>query len=135
MVTKKRDDNAGSKRAAEFHDAMLGLPAYGDDSMFFMVRYVVTAKQRLRECDFDEFMASFIQINELWSEDKKPSPEQPETSEGPSDLESRYAKTKELKTQALEKVKDYPDLVRDFDRFTSNGRAVLRTFEALRKKQ
>lgn len=38
------DDNAGSRRAADFHDAMLQLPGYGDDSIFYIVRYISLVK-------------------------------------------------------------------------------------------
>jgi hypothetical protein len=38
------DDNAGSKRATDFHNAMLTLPGYGDDSMLYIVRYVSQVK-------------------------------------------------------------------------------------------
>lgn len=39
-----QDVEGGSKRAAEVSEAMLGMPGYADDSMFFVVRYAEKAK-------------------------------------------------------------------------------------------
>ena len=39
---------------------------------------------------------------------------------------SRYEKAQALKQKALDMVKDYPDLGRDFDKFTMSARAVHR---------
>lgn len=38
------EPDSGMKRAAEVTDAMLGVPGYADDSMFFTVRYGHRAK-------------------------------------------------------------------------------------------
>ncbi|KAH8729823.1 hypothetical protein BGZ61DRAFT_586316 [Ilyonectria robusta] len=121
-TNKSGEDAEGSKRAADFHNAMLGT-GYADDSMLYVVRYVNSVKQKLRECDADEFMRCFGELNRLWSET------QPEAPEGAA---SRYEKARELKQQALETIKDCPDLVRDFDRFTTNGRVLMRNMAALR---
>ncbi|KAH6880752.1 hypothetical protein B0T10DRAFT_463823 [Thelonectria olida] len=128
MVTKQPvDDNAGSKRATDFHNAMLGLPGYGDDSMMYILRYVVQVKQKLRQCDFEEFMKYFNQLGSLWPEANQEAAE-------PEGGNSRYERAQELKRLALGKIQDHPDLVRDFEQFASSGRAVTRTFGALEKK-
>lgn len=44
---QKDDENGGIKRAKEFGDAMLNIPGYADDSMFFIVRYIANAKVRV----------------------------------------------------------------------------------------
>ncbi|KAK7416726.1 hypothetical protein QQX98_005052 [Neonectria punicea] len=124
--SNKAGDGGGSQRAADFHNAMLDLPGYADDTMFFVVRYVNSVKQNLRECDHEEFMTCIHELNKLWSESQAAFPE------GGA---SRYERAQELKQQALEKVKDYPDLVRDFDRFTTNSRALMRTVGDMRPKK
>ncbi|KPM40206.1 hypothetical protein AK830_g6350 [Neonectria ditissima] len=121
--SNKAGEGGGSQRAADFHNAMLDLPGYADDSMFFVVRYLST--QKLRECDHDEFIKCFQELNKLWSEKQTAFPE---------GSASRYGRAQELKQQALEMIKDYPDLVRDFDRFTTNGRALMRTVGDMRSK-
>ncbi|CAM1502495.1 Fc.00g044790.m01.CDS01 [Cosmosporella sp. VM-42] len=115
-LNKNDDENGGVKRATEFHDAMLGVPGYADDSMFFVVRYVAQAKESLRECDFDEFMKTFGELERVCTEEANEA----------ADGVSRYEKAQALKQKALEVVKDCPDLVRDFDRFTMNARAASR---------
>lgn len=53
-MSKAPPPDAGSKRAAEVSEAMLGMPGYADDSMFFIVRYAerckVRAANRPRPC-------------------------------------------------------------------------------------
>ncbi len=46
LATMSQEPESGSKRAAEFNEAMLGVPGYADDSMFFLVRYGERAKVR-----------------------------------------------------------------------------------------
>lgn len=43
-VNKKDDEDSGMKRAAEFSDALREVPGYGDDSLFFIVRYITSLK-------------------------------------------------------------------------------------------
>jgi hypothetical protein len=73
-------------------------------------------------------MKYFNELNKVWPEARQESPE----LEGSN---SRYERAQELKQMALEKIQDYPDLVRDFETFASSGRAVSRTFGALEKKK
>lgn len=40
-------------------------------------------------------------------------------------VDERYAKIKELREHALDIIKDFPDLVRDFDRFSACSRAAI----------
>ncbi|KYK56541.1 hypothetical protein DCS_03541 [Drechmeria coniospora] len=47
-----REAEAGSKRASELSEAMLGVPGYADDSMFFVVRYGDKAKVSIVACLF-----------------------------------------------------------------------------------
>lgn len=42
-TNKSGEDAEGSKRAADFHNAMLGT-GYADDSMLYVVRYVNSVK-------------------------------------------------------------------------------------------
>ncbi|KAH7175355.1 hypothetical protein EDB81DRAFT_750905 [Dactylonectria macrodidyma] len=127
MVTpsKPSEENDGSKRAADFHNAMLTQPGYADDTMFFVVRFMNTVKQKLRECDAEEFFECYHQFNILWGESQE--------AEAPGGSASRYERQQELRSRALEKIKDYPDLVRDFDRFLTNGRAVIRILTSMRQ--
>jgi hypothetical protein len=39
-------------------------------------------------------------------------------------VEERYAQIQELRAHALEILKDFPDLVRDFDRFQASSKAA-----------
>lgn len=39
--------------------------------------------------------------------------------------EERYAQIKELRAHALDIIKDFPDLVRDFDRFHTCSKAAM----------
>ncbi|PNY25171.1 Uncharacterized protein TCAP_04895 [Tolypocladium capitatum] len=96
----------GSKRAAEVSEAMLGMPGYADDSMLFVVRYSEKAK-------------ACRPLPHLWVKSggggHTPQPGSPD---------ERYARSAELRAHALDIVKDFPDLLRDFDRFTAACQAV-----------
>ena len=39
-------DEPASKRAADFNKALLNMPGYADDSVFFMMRYFANAQVR-----------------------------------------------------------------------------------------
>ncbi|KAH7157355.1 hypothetical protein B0J13DRAFT_541595 [Dactylonectria estremocensis] len=129
MVTpsKAAEENEGSKRAADFHNAMLSQPGYADDTMFFVMRFMASVKQKLRECDSEEFFECYHQFNKLWGEGQEP--------EAPGGSASRYERQQELRGRALEIIKDYPELVRDFDRFLTNGRSVFRTLVSMRQEK
>lgn len=43
---KTQDENDGVKRASDFSQAMLSVPGYADDSIFFVVRYFAQAQVR-----------------------------------------------------------------------------------------
>ncbi|KAF7540792.1 hypothetical protein G7Z17_g12097 [Cylindrodendrum hubeiense] len=122
--SKSGEEPEGSKRASDFHNSMLGMPGYADDTMFFVVRYVMS--QKLRECDAEEFEKYSTELNILWSEAQPEAPEEDA---------SRHERLQELKQQALEKIKDYPDLVRDFDRFTTNSQAVSKILGDMRPRK
>lgn len=64
-------------------------------------------------------METLSKMTELWAKSggggAKPEP----------GAEERYAKFRELRAHALEIVKDFPDLVRDFDRFQASSKAAM----------
>ncbi|KID92783.1 hypothetical protein MGU_00372 [Metarhizium guizhouense ARSEF 977] len=113
------EPDSGMKRAAEVSEAMLSVPGYADDSMFFTVRYGHKAKETLRKCDYDELMETLNKMTALWSKSggggAKPEP----------GAEERHAQIMELRRHCLEIIKDFPDLVRDFDRFRASSKAAL----------
>ncbi|KAK2594304.1 hypothetical protein QQS21_008010 [Conoideocrella luteorostrata] len=111
--------NSGTQRATEVTEAMLAVPGYADDSMFFTIRYGHKAKETLRKCDFDQFIETVNKMTELWAKSGSGG-----SIVGQS-AEERYAKMAGLKAQALDIIKDFPDLVRDFDRFQSSSRAAI----------
>ena len=41
---QETDDSGGSTRAKEVNEAMLNVPGYGDDSVFFVLRYATGVK-------------------------------------------------------------------------------------------
>ena len=117
---------------------MLGVPGYADDSVFFTIRYAdrakvslttlppaacapgLTAQNTLRSCDWEEFRKTLDQITDVWVRSG--------TGGGkaqPLPIEERYAKLAELRKHALDIIQDFPDLVRDFDRFTDSSKAAL----------
>ena len=75
---------------------------------------LTTHQNTLRQCDWDEFQNILSQITDLWikSGGGGHTPE-------PGPVEERYAKSAELRAHALDILKDFPELVRDFDRFVA----------------
>ncbi|GJN82297.1 hypothetical protein PLIIFM63780_005836 [Purpureocillium lilacinum] len=118
-----QEPESGSKRAAEFNEAMLGVPGYADDSMFFLVRYGERAKHTLRRCDWDDLQSTINQMSELWVKAGGGGGEQTTDTAGES-LEERRAKAQELRQHALSIVEPFPDLARDFDRFQAACRSA-----------
>ncbi|OAA50646.1 hypothetical protein NOR_01096 [Metarhizium rileyi] len=113
------EPDGGMKRAAEVSEAMLAVPGYADDSMFFTVRYGHKAKETLRKCDYDDLTETLHKMTELWSKNgeggAKPEP----------GAEARYAQIQELRKHCFEIIKDFPDLVRDFDQFHTSSKAAM----------
>jgi len=111
---------SGVKRAAQVNEAMLNVPWYADDSLFFVIRYADKVRKRLREVDFDDFMSTLDEITAVAQ--KKP--------EEMGSVAARYEKIAELKAHALGKVHDHPDLVTDFEKFLTNSRSVRKVAHA-----
>jgi hypothetical protein len=44
MASSKHKDGGGARRAAEVNEALLAVPGYADDSLFFVMRYVDKVK-------------------------------------------------------------------------------------------
>ncbi|KHO01638.1 uncharacterized protein MAM_00639 [Metarhizium album ARSEF 1941] len=113
------EPDSGMKRAAEVSEAMLSVPGYADDSIFFTVRYGHRAKETLRKRDYEELMETLNKMTVLWSKSggggAKPGP----------GAEERHAQMMELRGHCFEIIKDFPDLVRDFDRFHASSRAAM----------
>lgn len=72
----------------------------------------------MRQQDFEDFMDSIHSLMEMWS---KPA-------ESFGGAEARSQKAAELRQKCMDLVKDFPDLQRDFDRFTTASRATMRAF-------
>ncbi|KAJ6439790.1 ABC1 family protein, mitochondrial [Purpureocillium lavendulum] len=131
-----QEQESGSKRATEVTDAMLNVPGYADDSMFFLVRYGERAKadwrglvfppvrsqNTLRKCDWEDLQSTINQISELWVK-AGGGGHTPEDG-GEESLEGRRTKAKELREHALSIVEPFPDLARDFDRFQAACRTA-----------
>ncbi|KAM4062728.1 hypothetical protein HRG_007551 [Hirsutella rhossiliensis] len=115
------DADDGAKRAAEINEAMLGMPGYADDSLFFTVRYGERAKNTLRQCDWEEFQRTIDAITDLWIK-AGGGGTQPEAGPPP---DQRSARAAELRAHAISLIGDFPDLVRDFDRFTASCQAAM----------
>ncbi|ODA76979.1 hypothetical protein RJ55_07496 [Drechmeria coniospora] len=111
-----REAEAGSKRASELSEAMLGVPGYADDSMFFVVRYGDKAKNSLRKCEWDDLQDTIGKMASLWSEPGAGDAVAPE---------QRSSEAAELREHALAVIKHFPDLVRDFDRFVTAYRSTM----------
>ncbi|UNI22840.1 hypothetical protein JDV02_008692 [Purpureocillium takamizusanense] len=131
-----QEAESGSKRAAEFNEAMLSVPGYADDSMFFLVRYGDRAKHTLRSCDWDDLQSTINQISELWIKagGGGAGGEQAPDTTGMS-LEERLAKAQELREHALSIVEPFPDLARDFDRFQAACRSAWAAMNPPREKK
>lgn len=44
LIMSNPPPDAGSKRAADFNEALLDMPGYADDTIFFLVRYIERCK-------------------------------------------------------------------------------------------
>ncbi|KAF7561618.1 hypothetical protein G7046_g2514 [Stylonectria norvegica] len=120
------DENGGVKRATDFHNAMLDLPGYADDSLLFVARYATLAKDSLQECDYNEFMKTLGELDKAAKQEGKGKDSE---SNAP-----RCEKAEVIKQKALEIIKDCPDLVRDLDKFTMSSRSVQRAIKGTTNK-
>jgi hypothetical protein len=72
----------------------------------------------MRRKDWDEFMTVCYSMGQLWHN---------KTAEASGGVEERARKMKELRERALELVKPFPELERDFDRFIACSRAAAKS--------
>ncbi|KAM3506735.1 hypothetical protein MY10362_002195 [Beauveria mimosiformis] len=105
----------GAKRAQDFNDALLGVPEYADDTMFFVARYGQKCQSTLRKVDFDTVMQT---SHELGAAMSKPDNE---------------ARVSELRAQVMEILKPFPELAQDYDKFSASSRATAASLAAKRK--
>ncbi|CAH0030335.1 unnamed protein product [Clonostachys rhizophaga] len=112
------DKDAGFKRANEISSSMLGMPGYADDSMLFVVRFANKLKTRLSQRDHDQFWKS---LDAMTKASARPAEEF-------GGVEGRAQHVSELRQATLESVKDYPDLVQEFDHFCSVSRAQFKKY-------
>ncbi|XWW98387.1 hypothetical protein V2A60_006387 [Cordyceps javanica] len=105
----------GTKRAQEFNEALLGVPGYADDTMFFVARYGHKCQTTLRKADFETVMQSTQSLSAAMS---KPNSQ---------------ARVSELRAQVMEILKPFPELAQDYDRFAASARSTAASM-GVRKK-
>ncbi|TQW08920.1 hypothetical protein IF2G_03351 [Cordyceps javanica] len=91
----------GTKRAQEFNEALLGVPGYADDTMFFVARYGHKC-----QVHFETVMQSTQSLSAAMS---KPNSQ---------------ARVSELRAQVMEILKPFPELAQDYDRFAASARST-----------
>lgn len=141
----------GARRASEFAELFSAFPGHSDDSMFTMTRYHGKAKDIMSKKDHDRFLAAMNGLTAIWVTAMKPAtaPTDPgaagaagaaAATEGGSQAQTpacdnphagetvveRARRTAELRREATEAVKAYPELAGDFDRFCIASRAAIR---------
>ncbi|KAJ3484633.1 hypothetical protein NLG97_g7010 [Lecanicillium saksenae] len=97
----------GAKRAQDLNDAMLGVPGYADDTMFFVARYGHKCQSTLRKEDFDTVIKNTQDMGEAMSKSN-----------------SNQARISELRAQVMEILKPFPELAQDYDRFAASSRST-----------
>ncbi|OAA70703.1 hypothetical protein ISF_02677 [Cordyceps fumosorosea ARSEF 2679] len=103
------------KRAQELNDALLGVPGYADDTMFFVARYGHRLQCTLRKADFDTVTQTTTELSIAMS---KPN---------------NQARVSELRAQIMEILRPFPELAQDYDRFAASARSTAASFGARRK--
>ncbi|KAM3508654.1 hypothetical protein MY11210_006656 [Beauveria gryllotalpidicola] len=105
----------GAKRAQDFNDALLGVPGYADDTMFFVARYYQKCQSTLRKVDFDTVMQTSHELSAAMS---KPD---------------NQARVSELRAQVMEILKPFPELAQDYDKFSASLRSTAASLAVKRK--
>ncbi|EGX91126.1 hypothetical protein CCM_05283 [Cordyceps militaris CM01] len=105
----------GAKRARDLNDALLGVPGYADDTMFFVARYGHKCQSTLRKDDFDTVIQTTHDLSVAMS---KPNSQ---------------TRVSELRAQVMEILKPFPELVQDYDRFAASARSTAASLGVRRK--
>lgn len=128
----------GAKRAQELNDALLGVPGYADDTMFFVARYghkcqvrasllfspaicrlslkldshAISLQTTLRKADFDAVMKATHDLGVAMSK------------------ANNQSRVSELRGQVMEILKPFPELTQDYDRFAASARSYAKSTTA-----
>ncbi|KAJ4150410.1 hypothetical protein LMH87_011162 [Akanthomyces muscarius] len=105
----------GAKRAQEMNDALLGVPGYADDTMFFVARYGHKCQSTLRKADFDTVIQTTTELSIAMS---KPN---------------NQTRVSELRAKVMEILEPFPELAQDYDRFAASARSTAASLGARRK--
>jgi hypothetical protein len=142
----------GARRASEFAQLFSAFPGHSDDSMSTITRNPGKAKHIMPKTHHDRFIAAMNGLTAIWVGAVKPAtaPTDPGAGGGGAaaaaatgggsqaqtpacdnphageTVVERARRTAELRREATEAVKAYPELAGDFDRFCIASRAAIR---------